>query len=86
MKNLQFNPYQCETGRVGSKRSKPIPVSPHDAELKSCPIPIPPPLRCSENPHGVKRGGAGQVRRGKIAILIATSTTFSQQILSGKLL
>ena len=55
-------------GRGGSKKCKPIPVPPHDAGLKSHPIPAPPPLRGGENPHGAKRGGAGQVGRGKIAI------------------
>ena len=42
MKNLQFNPYQCGAGwggdgRVGSKKSKPIPTSLHGAWLKSRP-------------------------------------------------
>ena len=55
-------------GRGGSKKCKPIPAPPHDAGLKSCPIPAPPPLRGGENPHGAKRGGAGQAGRGKIAI------------------
>ena len=36
--------------------------------LKSHPIPAPPPLWGGENPHGAKRGGAGQAGRGKIAI------------------
>ena len=36
--------------------------------LKSHPIPAPPSLRGGENPHGAKRGGAGQAGRGKIAI------------------
>ena len=55
-------------GRGGSKKCKPIPAPPLDAGLKSCPIPAPPPLRGGENPHGAKRGGAGQAGRGKIAI------------------
>ena len=41
---------------------------PRGAGLKSHPIPVPPPLRGGENPHGAKRGGAGQAGRGKIAI------------------
>ena len=55
-------------GRGGSKKCKPIPAPPCGAGLKSCPIPAPPPLRGGENPHGAKRGGAGQAGRGKIAI------------------
>ena len=55
-------------GRGGSKKCKPIPAPPRDAGLKSHPIPAPPPLRGGENPHGAKRGGAGQAGRGKIAI------------------
>ena len=55
-------------GRGGSKKYKPIPAPPHGAGLKSRPIPAPPPLRDGENPQGAKRGGAGQARRGKIAI------------------
>ena len=55
-------------GRGGSKKCKPIPAPPRGAGLKSCPIPAPLPLRGGENPHWVKRGGAGQVGRGKIAI------------------
>ena len=55
-------------GRGGSKRCKPIPAPPHGTGLKSHPIPAPPPLRGRENPHGAKRGGAGQAGRGKIAI------------------
>ena len=60
-------------GRGGSKKSKPIPAPPRGAGLKSCPIPAPSPLRGGENPHGVKRGGAGQAGRGKIAIPILSS-------------
>ena len=55
-------------GRGGSKKCKPIPAPPRGAGLKSHPIPAPPPLRGGENPYGVKRGGAGQAGRGKIAI------------------
>ena len=55
-------------GRGGAKKCKPIPAPPRGAGLKSCPIPAPPPLRGGENPHGAKRGGAGQAGRGKIAI------------------
>ena len=36
--------------------------------VKSHPIPAPPPLRGGENPHGAKRGGAGQAEQCKIAI------------------
>ena len=55
-------------GRGGSKKCKPIPAPHRGAGLKSHPIPAPPPLRGGENPHGAKRGGAGQAGRGKIAI------------------
>ena len=55
-------------GRGGSKKCKPIPTPPRGVGLKSRPIPASPPLRGGENPHGVKRGGAGQVGQGKIAI------------------
>ena len=55
-------------GRGGSKKCKPIPAPPCGAGLKSYPIPAPPPLRSGKNPHGAKRGGAGQAGRGKIAI------------------
>ena len=55
-------------GRGGSKKCKPIPAPPRGAGLKFCPIPAPPPLRGGENPHRAKRGGAGQVGRGKIAM------------------
>ena len=55
-------------GQGGSKKCKPIPAPPRGAGLKSHPIPAPPPLRGGENPHGAKRGGAGQTGRGKIAI------------------
>ena len=55
-------------GRGGSKKCKPIPAPPRDAGLKSHPIPAPPSLQGGENLHGVKRGGAGQAGRGKIAI------------------
>ena len=52
----------------GSKKCKHIPAPSRGAGLKSCPILAPSPLRGGENPHGAKRGGAGQARRGKIAI------------------
>ena len=68
MKNLQFNPYQRKARWGGSKKSKHILALPRGAGLKSPPIPTPPPLLGRENPHGTKRGGADQVRRGKIAI------------------
>ena len=55
-------------GRGGSKKCKSIPAPPRGAGLKSCHIPAPSPLRGGENPHGAKRGGAGQAGRGKIAI------------------
>ena len=55
-------------GRGGSKKCKSIPAPPHGVGLKSRPIPAPPPLRGGKNPHGAKRGGAGQAGRGKIAI------------------
>ena len=55
-------------GRGGSKKCKPIPAPPRGAGLKSRPIPTPPPLRGGKNPHGTKRGGAGQAERSKIAI------------------
>ena len=54
--------------RGGFKKCKSIPAPPRGAGLKSCPIPAPSPLRSGENPHGTKRGGAGQAGRGKIAI------------------
>jgi len=46
--------------RIGSKKFKPIPAPPHDAGLKSHLIPALPSLWGKENPHGAKRGGAGQ--------------------------
>ena len=55
-------------GRGGSKKCKPIPAPPRGVGLKSHPIPAPLPLRGGENPHGAKRGGAGQAGWGKIAI------------------
>ena len=55
-------------GRGASKKCKPIPAPSRGAGLKFRPIPAPPPLRGGENPHGAKRGGAGQAGRGKIAI------------------
>ena len=55
-------------GRGGSEKCKPIPTPPRGVGLKSRPISAPPPLRGGENPHGAKRGGAGQAGRGKIAI------------------
>ena len=53
-------------GGTGLKSVNPSP--PRDAGLKSRPIPVPPPLQGGENPHGAKRGGAGQAGRDKIAI------------------
>ena len=55
-------------GRDGSKKCKSIPTPSRGAGLKSCLIPAPPPLQGGENPHGAKRGRAGQAGRGKIAI------------------
>ena len=56
-------------GWGGSKKCKPIPAPHRDVGLKSQPIPPPPPpLWGGENPHGAKRGGAGQAGQGKIAI------------------
>ena len=55
-------------GRGGSKKCKPIPAPPCGVGLKSHSIPAPPSLRGGENPHGAKRGGAGQAGRGKVAI------------------
>ena len=55
-------------GRGGFKKCKPIPAPSRGVSLKSRPIPAPSPLRGGENPHGAKRGGAGQAGRGKIAI------------------
>ena len=66
MKNYNYNRLDWvgwgwgRAGRGGSKKSKPIPTSPHGVGLKSCPIPTPPPLRDEENPRRVKRGRAGQ--------------------------
>ena len=55
-------------GRGGSKKCKPIPALACGAGLKSRPILAPSPLQGGENPHGAKRGGAGQAGRGKITI------------------
>ena len=52
----------------GSKKSKLIPVPPHGAGLKSCPISVPPHLRSGENPREAKRGGAVYLGRDKITI------------------
>ena len=60
MKILQFNPYQCGAGRVGSKMFKPIPTPPHIARLKSPPIPTQPPLQDGKNPRGAKQREVGQ--------------------------
>ena len=57
-------------GRGGSKKCEPIPTPSRGAGLKSRPIPAQSPLRGGENPHGAKRGEAGQAGRGKIAIPI----------------
>ena len=57
-------------GRVGSKKSKPIPTPPRGAGLKSPPIPAPLPLRGRKNPCGMKWGRAGQAGQRKIAIPI----------------
>ena len=78
MKNLQLNPYQCregwggdgaEMGWVGSRKSKSISTPPCGVGLKSRLIPTPLSLWGGENPRGVKWGGAGQARQGKIATL-----------------
>ena len=55
-------------GRGGSKKCKPIPAPPRGAGLKSRPILAPSPLRGGENPHGPKRGGAGQAGRGGVKL------------------
>ena len=55
-------------GRGGSKKFKPIPALPRGAELKSCPISAPSPLRSEENLRGVKRGRTGQAEWEKIVI------------------
>ena len=73
MKNLQFNPYQCgagwgEDGRVGSKKSKPIPAPLHGARLKSRPHSCPTKVVGGENPCRAKGGEAGQAGQGRIAI------------------
>ena len=57
-------------GRVGSKKSKPIPTPPHGARLKSTPILALLPLRGEKNPHGMKWGRVGQAGRRKIVIPI----------------
>ena len=59
---------QGGASQSGSKKSKPIPTPPRSARLKSHPIPATPPLRGGENLRGVKRGGASQAGRSKIAI------------------
>ena len=66
-------------GRGESKKCKPIPASPRGAGLKSYPIPAPSPLRGGENPHGAKRGGAGQAGWGKIAIPKSNVSSEQQQ-------
>jgi len=58
MKNLQFSPYQCRAGRVGSKKSKSILILPCGAGLKSRAILAPSPLQNRKNPRGAKQGGA----------------------------
>ena len=65
---------QVGAGLKSVNPSPPRPAPPRDAGRKSHPIPASPPLRGGENPHGAKRGGAGQAGRGKIAIPTATST------------
>ena len=72
-------------GRGRSKKFKPIPAPPHGAGLKSCPILAPSPLRGEENPHGAKRGGAGQTRRSKIAIPSSTLDLFFPKCLTRSL-
>ena len=74
---------QDGAGWGGSKKCKPIPAPSHGAGLKSCPIPAPPPLRGGENPHGAKRGGAGQAGRGKIAIPTKRQEHISKGLLRG---
>ena len=63
-------------GRGGSKKCKPIPAPPCGVDLKSRPIPASPTLWGRENPHGTKRGGAGQAGQDKIAILKSKAYIF----------
>ena len=65
-------------GWGGSKKCKPIPTPPRGAGLKSRSIPAPSPLRDRENPHWMKRGGAGQAGQGKIAIPTLTQSCVCQ--------
>ena len=67
MKNLQFNPYQCEAGQGRPKKFKPV-LTPW-CWAKISPHSYPTTFAGGENPHKAKWGGAGQVRRAKIAIL-----------------
>ena len=60
---------------VGSKNSKPIPILPRGARLKSRSIPAPLPLWGGENSRGAKWRGAGQTGRGKITIPILNPKT-----------
>ena len=60
------------TGRIrrsGSKNSKLIFVLLHGTELKSRPIPPPPPLQGGQNLCKAKWRGAGQTRRAKLLSL-----------------
>ena len=78
MKNLQFNPYKCEAGRVRSKNSKPFLASPRLVVRGKNLTPSPPQHfygegkiyvgRSGENLRGTKWGKVGQARRGKIVI------------------
>ena len=60
MKNLQFNSYQRNVGRGGSKKSKLILALPCGVGLKSCLIPAPSPLRGGENLRMMKQERMGQ--------------------------
>lgn len=67
MKNLQ-NPYQCGSGRVGSKKSKLTPFLPLGEGLKSHSIPALLSFRGGKNPRETKWEGTGQVGQDKIVI------------------
>ena len=69
-------------GRVGSKMSKPIPVLPHGAGVKSHFIPTPLPLWGEENPRGAKWGEAGQAGWDKI-IIPTLNVEFKHPLISG---
>ena len=82
MKNLQFKPFSMRggAGRVGAKKFKHISISTRSAGLKSCPIPIPQPLRGGKNSHETKREETGQAGWDKI--VIPTSITPRDNLLT----